>query len=300
MIGQAEAAGEHPEAEYLVSPRPRSHAVQFYDRDEFLRDAVARYVGAGLHADQHVLAIATRAHNRALVSMLEMRGHAVGRALESGQLVLVDVEPILSQLIVRELPDPVAFHEYVARALAQLRATPFARGGRDAAVRVYGEMVDLLAQRGNLRAAIRLEELWTEAIERHGCSLLCGHDLDSFRNAGDRACFEEICRLHRPVLPTERYSTLPDEQRLLEVCRLQQQARALESELEQRTELEAALRAAREAHTSLEEELRVTIKRERDARGRVEASHAFKEAFLGMLGHDLRNPLNVILTTARR
>jgi len=41
------------------------------------------------------------------------------------------------------------------------------------------------------------------------------------------------------------------------------------------------------------------VKREQQARALAEASDAFKEVFLGILGHDLRNPLNTVLTTAR-
>jgi signal transduction histidine kinase len=49
----------------------------------------------------------------------------------------------------------------------------------------------------------------------------------------------------------------------------------------------------------VEEELRACVKRETQLRERAEASDAFKEVFLSMLGHDLRNPLNTVLTTAR-
>jgi signal transduction histidine kinase len=43
----------------------------------------------------------------------------------------------------------------------------------------------------------------------------------------------------------------------------------------------------------------VSIAREREARTRAEENDRFKEQFLAVLGHDLRNPLNTILTTTR-
>jgi signal transduction histidine kinase len=86
---------------------------------------------------------------------------------------------------------------------------------------------------------------------------------------------------------------------LREISVLQQRARALESEIRHREQLEQALREALSERTRVEEELRACVKREKDARERAEANDAFKEMFLGILGHDLRNPLNTVLTTAR-
>jgi phosphoserine phosphatase RsbU/P len=87
--------------------------------------------------------------------------------------------------------------------------------------------------------------------------------------------------------------------RLREISVLQQRARSLEHEIEQRRELEKALREALEERQRAEDELRACVKREQAARAVAEANDSFKEMFLGILGHDLRNPLNTVLTTAR-
>jgi signal transduction histidine kinase len=60
-----------------------------------------------------------------------------------------------------------------------------------------------------------------------------------------------------------------------------------------------ALREALAASRRVEDELRAALETEKQARSTAEASDAFKEVFLGILAHDLRNPLNTILTTAR-
>src|SRR6202044_3440064 len=87
--------------------------------------------------------------------------------------------------------------------------------------------------------------------------------------------------------------------RLREVSLLQQRVRSLEAEIAHRKELEETLRDALRERTKIEEDLRATVTREQTARVRAEASDSFKEVFLGILGHDLRNPLNTVLTTAR-
>ena len=64
-------------------------------------------------------------------------------------------------------------------------------------------------------------------------------------------------------------------------------------------ELEVALRDALKERSRVEGELRECVARETHARERAEANDAFKEMFLGILGHDPRNPLNTVLTTTR-
>jgi signal transduction histidine kinase len=69
------------------------------------------------------------------------------------------------------------------------------------------------------------------------------------------------------------------------VTLLQERVRALETELARQRDLEATLRAAEDDLRRQNEEL-------------ARAVH-FSETFIGMLGHDLRNPLSAITTGAR-
>ncbi len=86
-----------------------------------------------------------------------------------------------------------------------------------------------------------------------------------------------------PATPAEPKLTASDTSRR-EIAELQQRARALETEIAQRKELERALREA--------------LVREKDAREEAERSVRYNEMFAGMLGHDLRNPLSAITTGA--
>jgi signal transduction histidine kinase len=90
-----------------------------------------------------------------------------------------------------------------------------------------------------------------------------------------------VCGAHTDVIPTERCASLASTpEQLRELCSLEQRARALEHEIAQRTEVEAALRDA--------------LAREQHARQEAERAVRFNEMFAGMLGHDLRNPLGTI------
>lgn len=271
-----------------------SHAVQFYEEEEFLFDTVAQFLAAGLLARDQLVVIATDPHRVAFARRLEAFG--VEQAIDAGQLTFVDAREMLSKFMVGTMPDADLFRDTLARLIAKVKGD----GPRRPRLRAYGEMVDLLWRDGNARAAIRLEELWNEAGKEHSFSLLCAYVMGNFYQEGDAARFLEVCRNHSHVIPTESFSQLDDSHaRLREISLLQQRARALESEIQHRKELESALRDALKERSRAEEELRASVRLEREARAQAEESDAFKEVFLGILGHDLRNPLNTILTTVR-
>jgi hypothetical protein len=68
-------------------------------------------------------------------------------------------------------------------------------------IRAFGEMVDLLCERGNPTAAARLEELWNRLARRRAFSLLCGYRIDVFDRDSQLSVLPEICRAHSHVLP---------------------------------------------------------------------------------------------------
>jgi signal transduction histidine kinase len=253
---------------------------------------VGPFLGAGLAAGEQILVIATRAHGAAFAQRAETFGGA--GAIASGRFLLEDARETLAKFMVGDMPDPDLFREVLASLIARAKE---GGGGR---LRAYGEMVDLLWRDGNSRAAIRLEELWNDAGQEHSFSLLCAYQMGNFYKEGDASRFLAVCRSHTHVIPSESFSRLDDASaRLREIALLQQRALALESEVVHRKELEKALRDALRDRSRVEEELRASVKREKKAREQAEANDTFKEMFLAMLGHDLRNPLNTILMTAR-
>jgi signal transduction histidine kinase len=279
--------------ELLTDPPPHSHAVHFYESDEFLFDKVGRFLAAGLQGGDRMVVIATGEHRTGFAE--RVRPFDVNRAIAAGQLVMLDARQTLATFMIGDMPDPDLFRETISRVFTRL-----AEGHPQARIRAYGEMVDLLWREGNSKAAIRLEELWNDAGKDHSFSLLCAYVMGNFYKEGDTARFMEVCRAHSHVIPTESFTEVSDAQaRLREISMLQQRARALESEIAHRKELEGALRDALRDRSRVEEELRASVKREQAAREQAEASDAYKEMLLGILGHDLRNPLNTILTTAQ-
>ncbi len=249
-----------------------SHRVQFYESEEFLANVVSDFLHDGLRAGEPALVVATDEHRHAFWAGLEARGLDVARACGDGRLVALDARDVARELVVDGVADAGRFATHVGGAVAACRA------GADRPLRVFGEIVDVLWRDGRASAAIRVEELWNELERLHPFSLLCAYAMAGFYRETQAKAFERVCDVHGQVLPAETFPAGDlDDPRSRELARLQQRARALESEIERRKELEAALRDALE-------ERRRTVD--------------FAEKFVAILGHDLRNPLQTVTAAA--
>ena len=144
------------------------HTVQFYEDESFLRETVARYIGAGLIDDESVVVIATEPHRREFRDALVAKGIDVERACATGRLTFLDARATLDAFMVDGVPDPDRFISVICGAIDAC-----ATDGAFKRARLYGEMVDVLWRDGNPQAAIRLEELWNELGRARPFSLLC-------------------------------------------------------------------------------------------------------------------------------
>lgn len=281
-------------SELFAEPPLGMHAVQFYDDEAFLFATVARFIAAGLNAGEPVVIITTKVHKRGILQYLEGQGTRHGA--NEGRLLFVDARHLLSRLMLGGMPDPVRLKAGMVRLFSQA-SEGLAPGAR---VRVFGEMADLLWKDGNPAAALRLEELWNEASERHSFSVVCAYAIRNFARESDSAPFTALCNGHSHVLPTERFAGLGEgDPRLCEISVLEQRAEALKGESARNQQLERALRDALKERARVEVELRASLEREQRARAASDANDAFRNAFASRFGQDLREPLHTILTTAR-
>lgn len=181
--------------ELLRHPGARDHMVQVYQDRDFLIDAVSLYVCAGLRAGEAAIVIVRPEHRNRLVDALEREGVHPSPALK-----VLDADATLAAFMVDGIPEWTAFHKLIGGAIAEMRL-------QYPGVRAYGEMVDILWQRGDKPAAIRLEEFWNEIGKLQTFSLLCAYAMDPLR--GDTyAGLESICRCHTHLIPARDYGEL--------------------------------------------------------------------------------------------
>jgi hypothetical protein len=170
----------------LKEPGPHDHFVQLYQEVDGLAEAVAEYVGAGLERGEGAVIIATPEHRVAFLARLG--------SVDRSRLQLLDAEQTLATFMVDGVPQWKAFHQVVGGLIAEMRL-------QYPTVRAYGEMVDVLWQRGEREAAFRLEEYWNELGKLQTFSLFCAYRMDPLESAAYAGPLESVCRAHSHLIP---------------------------------------------------------------------------------------------------
>lgn len=146
----------------------RDHALHLYDDDTALATTVATFLGPGFAADDAIIAIGTRAHVAAIEQRLRSDGRDVDEAVRTGRYVSLDARPVIARLLRNGLPTTETFADVVGRHIERLAV-------EHGNVRAFGEIVSLLWQDGKRTAALRLEDLWNDALGYHPLTLVCGY-----------------------------------------------------------------------------------------------------------------------------
>jgi hypothetical protein len=185
-------------SELLQQPHGGDHFVQVYSDERFLYEAVAEYTGTGLRRGEGVIIIATASHRAAFMEQLEAGGVAARDAAQRGQLLVLDADETLARFTPGGMPDWQTFHALIGGVIAKLRL-------EYPTVRAYGEMVDVLWQRGERDAAIRLEEFWNDLAKLQTFSLLCAYYMDNLDAAAYHGPLECVCKVHTHLIPARDY-----------------------------------------------------------------------------------------------
>jgi len=144
------------------------HFVQFFGSEGQHADAVAWFVKETLDAGSTCIVVATPEHRSAIASRVRGLGLDIAAAAAAYQYIELDAQTVLSGFLEGTRCNRQKFHSMLDTLLRQAAS-------RGAPVRIFGEMVSLLAQDGLTDAALELEELWNELSRHHHFTLFCGY-----------------------------------------------------------------------------------------------------------------------------
>jgi len=174
------------------SVHEHEHVVGFYDGDDDLIGAVAAFLAEGLYHDGASIVVATADHRVALGRALTGMGFATDSLVADGRYRSFDASETLAMFMRDDRPDPQAF----GAALGPLIVEAARDGGP---VRIFGEMVALLWDEGNVAAAIDLESLWNGLAHEHPFTLYCAYPIAILQD-DDLAAAKQVCDRHSGVV----------------------------------------------------------------------------------------------------
>lgn len=184
--------------DFLRVAKPRAHGVQVYAEPEELAESVVAFLAAGFEQGEPALLVGAPEHMPLFSDGLDEAGWNAEALQDRGLLALADAEETLASFMVGDEPSPARFERSVGGLLDAV-SLPGRR------VRVFGEMVDVLVQRGERVAAAAVEGLWNDLAATRDFSLLCGYGLDVFDGAVQAGTLPQICSSHSHVLPARNY-----------------------------------------------------------------------------------------------
>jgi PAS domain S-box-containing protein len=241
-----ESAQAHAANLALVNPSTNPHLVQFYDDDDELATAVARFVADGLSAGDVVTTIATDDHTKAIHRRLASDGVDVDAVRASGRLLSLDAHEMLARFMRDGEPDRHLFEAVIGGLMSERAAV-----ANGVPLRAYGEMVDVLWKTGQKSAALHLEELWNDLQGRRSFTLLCSYAMGQFYK--EPAAIHGVCATHTQIVGRQHQGHAGAPARATTVPA--QYAEALAREILHREEVELALRQSLRELRAKEEEL---------------------------------------------
>jgi CheY-like chemotaxis protein len=187
----------------LADAAPRDHIVQLYQDEKFLSRAVCRFAVSAINHGEGVILVPTSAHWNALRPRLEAEGVDVKAAQACGQLTVVDADQLLPGFMRDAMPDAPLFLGLAAETIAQARG-----GDRFTKVRWWGEMVNVLWERGDVAASMGLEDLFHKLAHDHEIAIFCSFLMDNFDGEVHARMLPRLGQNHSHLIPVEDYARL--------------------------------------------------------------------------------------------
>lgn len=166
------------------------HALQLYQEESCLLDALADFVGTGLRLEEGVVIIASTPRWELLLERLRASKSDARAHVLRGQLRLLGTHLLRLSVANRQ-----HFNELVGSALSLARA-------RFERVRVFSELTDVLWHDGDRANARLVERYWKPLLGVQDFKLLCACRMDSLEGRSYDGSLQVLCDAHTQVYPS--------------------------------------------------------------------------------------------------
>ena len=170
-----------------------NHVAQLYGSESDFLDNLTHFLGVALEEGKAALVVATEAHRQGVLPRLEDRGLDIATAISQSRYIALDAEEALEAIMTDGLPDRARFLDVMNFLVASASSAPV---GPPSGIVVYGECAPLLWAQGEPEAAIRVEQLCNEVVDKYGVQILCSYPLNCFESEGDKQILKRICAEH--------------------------------------------------------------------------------------------------------
>jgi hypothetical protein len=187
----------------VANAAPCDHIVQLYQDQDFLNRAVCRFAGAAIASGEGIILVPTLIHWNGIRPRLEAEGVDVEAARERGQLTVVDADELLPRFMRNAMPDSPVFLGLAGDVIGQARAA-----SRYQKVRWWGEMVNVLWERGDAAASMNLEDLFDQLAKKHDIAIFCSFLMDNFNGEVHAHMLPRLGTNHSHLIPVEDYARL--------------------------------------------------------------------------------------------
>jgi len=164
------------------------HVVQVYENEGIFLDALTGFVETAISANENAVVIATNSHLSALEFRLQSYGHNIEMLILENKFIPINAEDLLTEFLVNDLPDEAQFTKAVTKLIehASFNQRKF---------RAFGEMVAVLWAKGNKKATLQLEHLWSNLLSKDPFCLFCAYPKNIF-NGGANDSTTTVCQAH--------------------------------------------------------------------------------------------------------
>ena len=165
-----------------------THRLQLFDTPQSVASAVTSYLVDGYNQGDNLLIVAKAQHRHDIFAAMSEADCFRDGPQGPQRLVALDADEVLARLSPHGIVDRARFQSEIGELVARLAASR--------PLRVYGEIVEVLAAQGEYEEALRLEHLWNELGAQHAFQLMCGYSSAHFTAPETKAALRHICEAH--------------------------------------------------------------------------------------------------------